>query len=1112
MFLLNESTHRMLIRYDPDVGHIFVPGQRARIPNETGGYYVVTNSTGFRSDFEFVIPRGDRPRILMLGCSYTAGDNVDNHERYSDQLAEMLGSEVYNYGVPGTGTDQHLLIYRKFAANVEADLIVLCVHIDSFRRIQLTHRPSVDRVTRRQIMVPKPYFELDDGRLILRHVPVPCERPLRSGDNESVGIKVDTWKETALAWYRRVPYLRVLRYSKPLREPMSRLIAGFLRLREAQPYADVISAETPGWKLMKAILERFIDEVGPRPVMIVPIPAFEFFQPGIKPVYQPLFESLEDKGRGVHVADVSSSLVDLPWKTRQRLCFQHDVHFTPFAHHLVARMMADRIQERRLLPPPETRSRKAASNLSSRVPAPRNHSSIYVLGVSCFYHNSAASLIRDGEIVAAAEEERFTRVKNDRRFPLQAINYCLEEEGISQRDLATIVYYDNAALTFERICHALMAVDREPAEQMWNRIMPSWLRLKLQFPKLIRHLLQYDGLILQGLHHRSHAGSCFYPSPFERAAILTIDGVGEWATASIGVGNGSQIRLLREMRFPHSLGLLYSAFTWFTGFKVNSGDYKMMGLAPYGQPRYVNRILENLVDLKQDGSLQLNLQYFGFLSGVHMTNDHFHRLFDGPRRKPEERITRREMDLARSVQVVTEEAMLRMARTAHALTGEGKLCLAGGVALNCVANGRLLREGPFSELWIQPAAGDAGCAAGVALDVYHSYFGKGRTVRPDGRSMQGGSFLGPSYSDHEIRAYLETFGYRYHQLTGRERSEFLAQQLIDGKVVGHFSGRLEYGPRALGSRSILGDPRNPTMQAELNLRIKYRESFRPFAPAVLAEHVSEYFELDRESPYMLLVAPVRERHRRLLSAGGAPDNDDLLPVVRRVRSDIPAVTHVDYSARIQTVKREDHPVFYDLIETFYRRTGCPLIVNTSFNVRGEPIICSLADAYRCFMRTEMDVLALGDFILLKGEQPSWPECRGEGLESEDVSTEIEQRHPEKLRHRVELLFRNDFWPVAEMLHRKRQVLVDPVFDKTPTEWTEYERPESIRALFELAPELQAEDPDPGKIADELTRCWKRGPAVELLRPVIAKLIRVGLQHGVGTDLHEEVPESVYVMF
>jgi carbamoyltransferase len=599
--------------------------------------------------------------------------------------------------------------------------------------------------------------------------------------------------------------------------------------------------------------------------------------------------------------------------------------------------------------------------------------SVTVLGISAFYHDAAAAIVRDGEIVAAAQEERFSRLKHDPRFPRHAVHYCLEEAFVEPAELTAVVFYDNPLLTFDRVLKSLLSVAPR-GEQQWLRAAPAMLGVKLFVTQAIRRVLRADVPVLCTRHHLAHAASAFYPSPFRQAAILTMDGVGEWATTSIAVGEGGQIRTLKEIRYPHSLGLLYSAFTYFCGFKVNSGEYKLMGLAPYGTPRYADVIRAHLVHVKPDGSFRLNLDYFGYLDSDVMTNERFAALFGGPPRRPESRITRREMDLAASVQLVTEEVVLGLARHARALTAMRDLCLAGGVALNCVANAVLLRERIFERLWMQPAAGDAGGALGAALVATHQRFGVPRRVGNGARDGQKGSYLGPAYSAAEVRAFLDWNAYPYHVIADRrQRAARIAQALDAGKVVGFFSGRTEFGPRALGARSILGDPRRAATQVQMNLKIKYRESFRPFAPAVLAERSHQYFDLDVESPYMLLVAPVREERRMPLDPSAhANGDDDLLAVVRQARSDIPAVTHVDYSARVQTVRCEDHPDYYAVLRAFERRTGCAVLVNTSFNVRGEPIVCSPEDAYRCFMRTEMDVLVLEDCLLFKEEQPPVP--------------------------------------------------------------------------------------------------------------------------------------------
>jgi carbamoyltransferase len=596
---------------------------------------------------------------------------------------------------------------------------------------------------------------------------------------------------------------------------------------------------------------------------------------------------------------------------------------------------------------------------------------VTILGISAYFHDSAAALIRDGTIVAAASEERFTRTKGDARFPSNAVAYCLREGGVSLGDLAAVGFYDKPILKFGRILESYLSVAPRGFKQ-FLMAGPLWIKDKLWMDNNLRDELGgYDGDLLYAEHHESHAASAFFPSPFAEAAILTMDGVGEWATASIGVGRGADVELVKEMHWPDSLGLLYSAFTYYTGFKVNSGEYKVMGLAPYGEPKYVQTIYDHLVDLREDGSFRLNQDYFGYLDGLTMTNDRFSELFGGPRREPETNLTQREMDLARSVQEVCEEIMLRMARTAHRETGMENLCLAGGVALNCVGNGRILREGPFERLWIQPASGDAGGALGVAQLIWHRQFEGPREA--DGRTDgMRGAYLGPSFSDEEIGEFLDGVGAVYRKLDRNCLIETTARLLSSEKVVGWFNGRMEFGPRALGARSILGDPRSSRMQAQMNLKIKFRESFRPFAPSVLRERVQDYFDLDEDSPYMLIVAPVkRERQLPISEEDQGKWGIEQLNVVR---SDIPAVTHVDYSARVQTVTGDANPDYYDLLREFENQTGCAVLVNTSFNVRGEPIVCTPQDAHTCFMRTHMDALVLGSYLLEKDDQDEWTEA------------------------------------------------------------------------------------------------------------------------------------------
>ncbi|NOZ87798.1 MAG: carbamoyltransferase [Deltaproteobacteria bacterium] len=594
---------------------------------------------------------------------------------------------------------------------------------------------------------------------------------------------------------------------------------------------------------------------------------------------------------------------------------------------------------------------------------------MYILGISAFYHDSAAALIKDGEVSAAAQEERFSRKKHDHEFPGKASEYCLKQAGIKAKDLDAVVFYEKPFVKFERILETYLAVAPRGLLS-FLKSMPLWLKKKLWIKEILSSGLSFDGKILFTEHHESHAASAYYPSPFEHAAILTIDGVGEWATNTIAMGNGERIDIIKEIEFPHSLGLLYSAFTYFTGFKVNSGEYKLMGLAPYGEPVYRKKILDELVDLKQDGSYRLNQDYFDYCGGLKMTGGKFEKLFGGHPRKPESPITAREMNLAKSIQDVTEEIMLRQARFARRVTGSANLCMAGGVALNCVGNGRILKEGIFDNIWIQPAAGDAGGSLGAALAAYYMHF-KNSRPHSTGSDRQKGSYLGPAFADEQIQGFLERSGAPARRMTKQDLLHETARLIKEGNVIGWFQGRMEFGPRALGARSIIGDARSEEMQSKMNLKIKFRESFRPFAPSVLAESYREYFDLDEESPYMLLVAPVKKEIR--IDPDETTKNASGLDKLNLKRSIIPAVTHVDYTARIQTVNKRDNPIYHDLIEEFKKLTGCPVIVNTSFNVRGEPIVCSPSDAYTCFMRTEMDYLIMGSFILSKADQPDWKE-------------------------------------------------------------------------------------------------------------------------------------------
>ena len=589
---------------------------------------------------------------------------------------------------------------------------------------------------------------------------------------------------------------------------------------------------------------------------------------------------------------------------------------------------------------------------------------MYILGISAFYHDSAACLFKDGEILSAAQEERFTRKKHDHNFPQKAIEFCLADAGIKSDQLDLVAFYDKPFLKFERLLETYLAY-APVGIKSFIKAMPLWIKEKLWMKEMIKDKLGYTGKIIFPEHHESHAASAFYPSPYNKAAILTMDGVGEWTTTSYGIGDGNDIQLLADIKFPHSLGLLYSALTYYTGFKVNSGEYKVMGLAPYGEPKYKQLIYDHLIDVKDDGSFRMNMEYFNYCQGLTMTNEKFNKLFGGPPRVPETNLTQKEMDIARSLQEVTEEIVLKLGNHVYKETGLKNLCLAGGVALNCVANGRLLREGPFKNIWIQPAAGDAGGALGAALIGWYKYHNKPRTA-DDKTDTQKGSYLGPKFSEEEIKSFIQSFNLSAKRYDDDQLIESVANLINSEKVIGWFDGKMEFGPRALGSRTIIGDARSPKMQATMNIKIKFREGFRPFAPSVLYEKVSEYFEIEKASPYMLLTADVKKERR-------IPMTDEEhkkwgIEKLNVVRSDIPAITHVDYSARLQTVHKETNPRYHKLISKFEEKTGCAVIINTSFNVRGEPIVCTPKDAYKCFMRTDMDYLVLGNYILSKEDQ------------------------------------------------------------------------------------------------------------------------------------------------
>ncbi len=1086
-----NKTFRQIFRYDEDIGHQFISNLNVRVINENGGYYVRTNSLGFRSDIEFKKKKHNKPRILFFGDSNTASDGVSNNERFSELVGEHFDAEVYNYGLPGSGTDQQYLIWKKYAQNVEADLIVLCVLVENIERNKVAYRQTINPYTKNLSLTPKPYFDFVKDELVLRNSPVPrVEDNFLPENNNMIQWSIPKGQEFI---YSIINLWRKSNIFKPIRKNFEESLAKFRSILISnfyQPYPDYKKSSSKGFILTQKILNKFITDLSPTPIIILPIPTYHYYVDGAKPIYDNFFDLFQNRERKVFACNILDNFKQLNFNQRKSLCFKKDKsHFSQFGHIKISDFLIKEIEKKKILINKKKKIEREIKTESKK--------SIYILGISAFYHDSAATLIKDGEIIASAQEERFSRVKNDRRFPALAINYCLERASIQQTDLKAIVYYDNTSLTLERTFWSFL--NTSPGSiKGWLKSMPAWVKYKFFLPQLIRNKLNYNGKIFQNLHHRSHAASAFFPSPFKRSAILTIDGVGEWATASIGQGDSNKIQILKEMNYPNSLGLLYSAFTKFTGFKVNSGEYKMMGLAPYGTPIFYEIILKKLIDLKEDGSIKINQEYFSYQSGSEMISDKFSELFGGGPRTPESKITQREMDIASSIQKITEKIILTMAKYVKKITGEDNLCLSGGVALNCVANGHLLKEGLFKDIWIQPASGDAGSSLGCALDFYHSYLKLDRKISKNNNdSLQLGSYLGPEWSDDEIKSFLETENLKYDLVDSKNRAKLVAKLISEGNVIGHFVGRAEFGPRALGARSILGDPRNKDMQTTINLKIKRRESFRPFAPAVLAEKVSEYFDINKKSPYMMLVAPLLKKRRLNFNKF---NTENMLEIIKQPRSDIPAVTHIDYSARIQTVEGDYNKKFYDIIKEFDNLTGCGVVINTSFNVRGEPIVNTPMDAYKCFMDTEMDILLLENFILYKNNQRNIKTKK-----YYNYTKSIKNNYEKSIEKELKKIYKTYFINRVEIINREQEI------NKT-TYWTDIVKQTSIENIFLIEKELDTFEIDPKKIADSIIKYWYNKDFGKKFKPTIIDLVRIAKKYPIEEDINTKVSDSIYEMF
>ena len=892
---------RQIYRYDQYLGHTYTPNIKTRLVYGNNGYFIETDNLGFRNSKK---KEGSKLSIIALGDSYTAGDGVENNSRFTDILEAKYDCTIHNLAVSGYGVDQQILAYQKFADTIPHQAILLTPHLDDLKRNLLKDRIGFKKELGQKIFIPKPYFECVNDELKLKNIPVPRE-----------------WKpvDPKLAPLVNQPH--------PLNKP------------EKYLHPEFNSEKSDEWILMFKLLDRLDKLARGRPVLIAPIP----FNDSILRGEAPLFLNPIRAYKKFQVIDVSECLQK--YHNREDLFLPICKHFTPKAHELIAEQLSKALKSNFDIKKRKTREKITFSK------------STYVLGVSCFYHDSAAALIKDGTVLAAAQEERFTRIKHDRGFPINAINYCLEAGKININQLNAVVYYDCESLTIERVLHNSLAIKK--GNTYWDRAKKG-LFIKLQLPHLIREQTSFSGQIFKAQHHISHAASAFYPSPFESAAILVIDGVGEWACSTIAQGENNEIKILKQQHYPNSIGLLYSAFTYFCGFEVNSGEYKLMGLAPYGQPKYVDLIKGQIVQINNDGSILLNLEYLSFLEGEKMVSRKLCDLFDGRERLGHEPITKREMDIAASIQQVVEEVVAKMANHAFQLTGEKKLVMAGGVALNCVVNGKLFDSTPFEDIFFQPAAGDAGGALGCALEWYY------KNHKVSKRPYSEDYYLGPAFSSSEIEVLFNNKDIHYHKFKAGKRAKIIAEFLFENNVVGYFDGKMEFGPRALGARSILANPLDNTMQSKLNKKIKFRESFRPFAPVFSEESTQDFFNFDKPSPHMLVVRKVHQNIIHETKNNG--ENEDWVKIVNQPRSTLPAITHVDYTARLQSVNEKQNKKLYEIIKEFEKLSGKAVLINTSFNIKDEPIVCTPEDAFKCFMATEMDVLVMGDYYLLKQEQ------------------------------------------------------------------------------------------------------------------------------------------------
>lgn len=958
--------------------------------------------------------------------------------------------------------------------------------VENIERNKVKYRETINFFTKKRSLTPKPFFKFNGRELILESIAGKVKNSNQEIKKEDVQWTIP-YNQRFL--YKFVNLIRNNRYFSLLEQKHEKkisLIRSKLIKFFYQPYSDYKDPKSTGFLLMKNIIIRFLKNFNKTPVIIMPIPTYHYYVDGAKPIYQNFFNSFKKEKENIYICDPLTKLDKIDLDLKKSFSLKNDKsHFSKKGHKFLSDYLKDIIVQKKLI--------NIQESFSSNKLVKENKK-IYILGISAFYHDSAASIICDGKIIAAAQEERFTRRKNDQSFPINSINYCLEEARINQDNLDAVVFYDNAYLSFERVLWTFAKTAPDSLDS-WQKNIPNWIKYKLFIPQLIKKSLNFDGKILHNFHHRSHLSSAFFPSPFKKSTILTIDGVGEWSTASIGLGEDNKIKMLKEISFPNSVGLLYSAFTQFIGFEVNSGEYKMMGLAPYGKPKYYDKILNNLIDLKDDGSIIMNQHYFDYLKGKVMTNKNFANFFGGEPRKPETKITQREMDIACSIQKVIEKIILNMAKYAKKITNCENLCLSGGVALNCVANGYLLKSGMFKKIWVQPASGDAGSSLGCALDAYYTYFKKERKINDNSISNQEASQFGPSWNNQEIKSFLETEKIKFEYYENiNERNKYIALRLNKGDAVGFFNGRGEFGPRALGSRSIIGDPRNKDMQTKLNLKIKNRESFRPFAPAILSEKKDLYFELDNESPYMMFVAPIKKEKRLKLDI---PKTEDLLKIVKKPKSTVPAVTHIDYSARVQTVDKKVNENFYKVIKEFENLTNCPLVINTSFNIRGEPIVNSPIDAFKCFLNTEMDILVLENYIIKK-----------EFLDLKNFSNWKEEKEILSQSNTIEDIIKDD---LKKIYFRLKDLNKDLFTVKNG--WNEVLPDNDSDETFSIDEELKIENYNPEIMSKKIIKNWQNKRFGEDNLNIIFELIKLSKKFKFDRFKTEgEISGKIYEMF